>query len=522
MKKTLLSIMLKRKNSNLFLVLIILHSFFFETIFWPLANYFNLTLKNSDLSVWKWSLIDNLTYLERKIDSNFLSNDFITNTLNESFSLRNIFNDFILFFSTKLNVDYYVILYFFDKIILLILPLTIFLFIKESSKALFNKTNNLIPFIFIILFSNPITYRLFEIAGHEPFATNILPYTLSLFISSVSFLLIKRNFLLSVLLNAMGILFHLQIGVFFSFITPFIYFNYFKKNIKYLIIWISAFTLVILFIKFGLIQSNISTFDANSFILRHQHHYDINYIIYNKNNVVKFLIFIFLSILFVFFQKKRIQSYTLIISSIACIILQYLVINVVNINVLKIFSPIRFVMFSPIFLAIFITPYFKDFKCLPKISNWVILSIFFCFLSVLMYHIDDPKIDQITNNKEFYDAIQKTDINSTFFVDYNNEFFKVDENLRYLNQNIRVISKRNIMISREWPFNFSNIEEYAERSNLMKINFPQKSYVISCEDLKRAKDDFGLTHLVTFESKYCYELNEIYSNSGVYIYSLLK
>ena len=109
---------MKKNETNLFLILIILHSFLFEYLFWPIAYFLNLTEKKSDLSVWEWSLIDNLPYLERKTDPSFLLNDFITNSMNKTFSLRNFFNDFILFFSDILDFDYYSVLYFFDKVII--------------------------------------------------------------------------------------------------------------------------------------------------------------------------------------------------------------------------------------------------------------------------------------------------------------------------------------------------------------------------------------------------------------------
>jgi hypothetical protein len=450
-------------------------------------------------TAYTWGEQDMMPFFERVFDPNFLTNDFFTNTT-EAKNPRWVYGYFIVALSWITTLPWYKILYIFKLLLLTLMPVLYFkvlvLLLRRfvSEKAL----SRLAPFVLICLVLMVFLkeYRLyFSVASWLGYYPGLSAHNVSIAICFAGILLkeAKRSkighlpfFFLSALVHpAMGLF-----GVLFYalFLVP-----EFKKEVKAFLPILVSTLLAVVLVK--LVFASEQTLPASEFIdmyvkERHPWHYSVPDFKNLKGDWVIF--FVLMNLLFIIpflyglWHKRRavwLLSLCTWVSYSGAIAVQYFFIDVMPVKLIAYLGVSRFTTFGywmlVIIWAILLADRLKKEQALvfPSLSvkNFAILIINLIFVGIVF--IDNPREVHYNNRKAYYDFVQSTP-KDAIFTTYS----------RTLNTDMRIIGRRGVFISDEFPFTEEFIVEYTERRKSMYGSLQKDSNGIDFYRELRPKD----------------------------------
>lgn len=485
--------------------------------------------------------LDIYPFFERELDPNYLINDFYTNSISNEFNPKIIWGKFITIPAKLLSVNWYNILFFYKTFFIILFPVLIFKTFLKLGDLINFKINKYILFFLVILLISPIS-KIYSIAWWPPYDTSLIPDILSLFCVLLSFILFFKKKFFAALALILACFIHpvsFVYSIIFLVSILILNFNTNKKTIVHFLISL----IVILFLYYVIIPSETSLSDKEFIELytlqNHSSHYRIeyfgSYLSKYLNWKICYATIVLSFILITLIDKRKKVIYACILSIVLfnmSIIAQYVFVNVLELRIGAILSPIRFsrfIFWYFIFLVSGISlwerfPIFNHSNFKLKVKNMYFITP--VLIVILFVFKDNPKQELFLKNKEFYDFVNNTDSDSVYAI-YPSE----------LNFNFPFISNRAVFHGIGFPFNESYIKEYTKRKNLIYGSFEElKKYKghwigekqlkfynnLSLDDIIKIKKDRKLDYII-FQNNTSNNFNalkEVFKNENFIIYSL--
>jgi len=419
--------------------------------------------------------VDTYPFIERSIDSGYLTNDFFTNAISNEFNSKQFLGIFISQLSIILNVDWYYILYGLKVFFVLFAPIVFFRIFNFLAERLNFSISLEILFLGTIFGISPFS-KLFSIAWWPPYDDSLIPASISVIFVFSSFLFRNKSLLIFLIFQLAGIFLHPAMYYFATLFVFSILVIKFNENRKYILI--NGFISVnLMFLHLFLIKIP-SFIDSNLFIniytlQNHSSHYRVAYFgTYLPNYLDWKYLFGLMNILLLMGQLvknnliKKGSLIGLILLNIS-VAMQWIVTDVYPNKIGAILGPVRYTQFiywHIVFLgAIIFKDYFKinfiknnTLRRIPKV-NYVIIST----LLLLLIRIDNPKEDFLNNYSGIEKFIESTNSNSVFIV-YPSSSFKFY---------FQYALNRSVFNGIGFPFNEKYFEEFQDRKNLTYGSF---------------------------------------------------
>lgn len=428
-------------------------------------------------TAYTWGEQDMMPFFERIFAPNYLTNDFFTNTTMTK-NPRWVYGYFIIALSWVTTLPWYKTLYVLKLLLLTLAPVLYFkVLVVILRKYVNQKTMSWAsPFVLICLvlmvFLKEFRYY-FSVASWQGYYPGISAHYISIVLCFAGILLKERGrnwmlyspfFFLSCLVHpAMGLF---TIGFYIIFLLP-----AFKKELKNLFpVLVGAFTAVLL-VKLVLAPTTaLSTPEFIEIYVKERHpwHYSVPDYINRKGDWGIFFagmnLLFMLPLLYGLLNRNLVLwqlSLFALISYSGAIALQYIFIDVIPIKLIAYLGVSRFTTFGYWMLVILWTIVLSDFIkknkafVFPSLSlkNFAIIIINLIFVGILF--IDDPKEINYNNRKGYYDFVSSTPIDA-IFITYSPP----------LNTDMRIIGRRGVLVSDEFPFAEQHVAEYGKRRKL--------------------------------------------------------
>ena len=428
--------------------------------------------------------IDIAHYLERYFDFNFAPNDFLINSY-EEFNPRHIFIFIFIFISKIFSVHWYEIFFLFKILIVIFLPLTHYLLIYTFlKKKIFTKIQFFVISTSLCLF---ICYLIkhpsfMSIAWWDSMQLKVIPQSLSFILCSGSIIILNSNnrifILTSYILFIIGCTIHPAIGLFFSVIYLFfnVYrFQYFWKQITNYFLISICLSLLINSLITNDYELSAEEFTYHYAFIGHSSHYIIKY--FENFSEPWFINYIYIMLIYLIALvygkirnfKMMVYSIFLILGHFGALFLQYFTTEIYPVKLITALGPVRFLMFSSIFipfsiawLLIDISKGVKinlDLKALMDIrfvrvtKKSLKIKTLVIFYLILILFIHQKFLDSPFETKEnsMLDWIKNETENNSVFISFSKT---VDINLK---------ARRSLFITQEFPFNQNKFREFSKR-----------------------------------------------------------
>ena len=443
-----------------------------------IAGFFGFLSFMAQPTAYTWGEQDMMPFFERIFNPNYLSNDFFTNsTVIEN--PRWVYGYFIVALSSIANIPWYKVLYILKLILLTFTPmlyyqvLVVVLGRYVPEKAL----SWLSPFVLICLvlmvFLNEYRYY-FSVASWLSYTPALHAYNISIVLGFIGILLKEggRHFFWYLPFFFFSCLVHPAMGLFSIGFYAILLVPEFKKEIKGFLLILASGIIAVLLVKVLLATQQVlptSEFIEVYVKERHPWHYSVPDFTNRKGDWVIF--FAGMNVLFILpmvygLLKKDRQLW--LISLFACISyagvigLQYVFIEIVPLKIIAYLGVSRFTTFGywmlVIIWALALSNLIKKEKMLifPSLSSKYFAVIIINLIFVGILFLDNPKETNYNNRKEYYDFVSSTP-EDAIFITY----------LPALNTDMRIIGRRAVFISDEFPFAEQFIAEYGERRKMI-------------------------------------------------------
>ncbi|WP_281541804.1 hypothetical protein [Maribacter aestuarii] len=440
-------------------------------------------------TAYTWAEQDMMPFFERIFDAKYLSNDFFTNTTMTK-NPRWVYGYLVVAISWVTTLPWYKVLYILKLLLLICTPVLYFKILLAllrryiSEKAL----NRAAPFVLLCLVLMVILkeYRYyFSVASWLSYTPALHAYNISIFFGFLGILLKEGGrkmswylafFFVSCLVHpAMGLF---TIGFYLVLLMP-----DFKKELREILFILASGIIAVLAIK--IIFAAQQTLPVQEFVdiyvkERHSWHYSVPDFGNLKGDWQIFFVgmCVFFLIPFLYgIQKKNKALWKLslfaLISYSGAIAFQYFFIEVLPLKVIAYMGISRFTTFGYWMLVVVWAIPLSDFMKSEKtvyfpslgMKNFVVIIISLIFVGILF--IDNPKETFYNNRKGYYDFIQNTS-EDAIFVTYS----------RPMNTDMRLIGRRGVFVSDEFPFAEQYIAEYGERWKMIFGSRYQESHGI--------------------------------------------
>tara|TARA_R110000868_G_scaffold125290_1_gene331137 strand:- start:8640 stop:10214 length:1575 start_codon:yes stop_codon:yes gene_type:complete len=425
-------------------------------------------------TAYTWGEQDMIPFFERIFDSNYLTNDFFTNTTMTK-NPRWVYGYFIVVLSWISTLPWYNVLYILKLLLLTFSPILYYKVLLTllrryvTEKALSQiATFVLICLVLMVFLKEYRNY--FSVASWLSYSPALHAYNLSIIISFLGILLKERGrqiiwylpcFFLSCLVHpAMGLF---SIGFYAVLLIP----ELKKEGKRFLPVLVTGIIAVLLVKLVFASQQTLSTAEFIDVYVKNRHpwHYSVPDFINKKGDWEIF--FVGMNVLFMLpfvyglLKKNRnlwLLSLSACIAYSSAVVFQYVFIELFPIKAIAYLGISRFTTFGYWMLVIIwsigLSDLVKSDKALffPSISfkNFAVVIINLIFVGIL--YIDNPKETNYNNRKEYYDFIRSTPKDAVF-ITYS----------RVLNTDMRIIGERGVFISDEFPFAEQHIAEYGKR-----------------------------------------------------------
>ncbi|MEW9501053.1 DUF6798 domain-containing protein [Jeotgalibacillus marinus] len=531
---------------NLTLILIGLFSVFFYQI------------------AWGWPIVDSYPQVERLLDSDYLKNDFYTNTF-EEFSPRLYIAYFYIYGSYLFNIDYTNFIGYLNLLRIFLLTISVFVFLRALSG---NKYIALIGCFIgsVSFYSIPKTVAWF-------FSTPVFTaaeFSLIFIIFGLT-LIYKSKIPLGLLLFSIAMFFHPVITAHGIALAGILYISkYGFKHLKNLVNISSVLSLIVLISVFllsylpyksslkGLELLSSEEFTQINATIRHPHHY-----IPSAFGLETWFIFILYIVTFFYMiymlrdqmaqHIYRFLKYYLFFLGLA-MVAGYLFVEVYPVKLIVTLTPYRFmVFFSLIYLLVYSSYMHYKFKNKDYVSFLLLHIPFIPFITEnvkvstlaiviafsyailndillknnirLKIYVDEYIFEKI-NLKYFYLILITVAIAASYlFLDKNLRFntpnIDEKENEIYLwlneetpkdatilseinvddlvNQKIRLLAKRAIPSSKDFPFNEQYYKEWSERYlEVYDGVYENKGYIdnLTVDELNRISEKYNINYIL--------------------------
>lgn len=388
-----------------------------------------------------------------------------------------------------------------------------------------NKMIRIMPFIALIVAIFVLSKDLnqfFAIGSWRPFNASLYPANLSMFFCFTG--IIIKEFRISgqwafLGLFIIGALIHPVMALFVAgFYLPFLLPGW-KKELKTIFKIIAAILIPGLLIS--LFLKDASNMDTSQFIQyyifeRHPWHYHVPD--YKQYNPMWLWTFTGISVMYlipIFYGIKKRSKYlvistaTAMIFFITAVTLQFIFIDIIPLKFIAYLGPSRYTTFGLwsvlvcwiLMLGLLIKE--KPVSPLPVMPYKALLLLIFSLIISGASLMDDPWQPPSLTKRNLFSFVHNTPRESVFLT-YS----------QALNTDMRIIGKRNVLISKEFPFAESRIKEHAERytavygSRLNRISEIQYFRSLKPEDWKNIAEQYGLDFLL-IEKDYSDSFNSL-------------
>jgi len=449
-------------------------------------------------SAYEWPAIDMVPYIERHLDSNFLLNDYFTNTSSLP-GPREIFGNLIILMIKCLHSSWYDI-YFILRIVLTItIPSLFFTLIcgyaKEYEKPIcFHKTFIIFLLCSLVLIHKTQTF--FSIAWWQPIFMLVHPQSVSLLLGliGINIFLFTNGKKWSYFFLFLASLIHPTIGLSLIILHLIYLFTQRQKQIsKFNVIgYIGSFVIAAIILL--ILYPSAHPLGAQEFVdIYVKNHHSSHYLPSEFGTLTKYpwwihftLINLLLGInIIISLLKKNIQALHFSMVGFTCyftfVAVQYLFVEVIPVKVIAVIGLSRLTYLGYWFWAISLAMLFgsyqfekhRTFFKLPLKQGITITIIISLLLMIYGVQFKDNPHERIVkqNNKIFYSWIinntNKDDVFAVFFGD-----LRVD---------LPLIYRRAVFCGNGFPFNEDSIIEYNKRASLLNGTF---------EDIKKIKGNW--------------------------------
>jgi hypothetical protein len=502
-------------------------------------------IKNGTHTAFEWTTTQDIPFILRLIDSDFITNDFYTNSVIGS--PRFLFSYFIYGF-TLIGIDWYFALYFLKFIGVVIIPPLLFftaykIFVRWNPN-LPSKIYEIVKFLLLLGFIGKMSLVNGHSFSQAPFGWTAIqtyhfvsPMTVSFIIGLIYNLVSfddKKLNKLSFLLLLLSTLMHPVIGIchFIISVLFLLPISFCKKTISKFILdfIIGIFTpiLILTFYFSGISIVNASIFIDYYIILRHPHHYLMSGVI-NKHTV-KWVILFLIPVYYSIKTKDKnctILSFLIFSSFIAAPIFQFLGTEIFNIKGIAKLGPSRFTAYASILwllnslivgtvvykekkfsrsinkLAFYIQTSLSLFQRFLK-KPLIIMFIPFLIISFLKTYQHPLDYYNKQSAKALIEWVSKnTSEDSVFFVRELDSFL------------IRVYGQRAIFADDAFPFNENYITEFAERFIIHKNSSTFQPHEYAC-----LKHHYTVDYLIVPSKEQFKDQSHIFSSPHWVIYDI--
>lgn len=517
----------------------------------------NLTSKNEDLTkvglllfcgflsfminptAYTWGEQDMMPFFERFQDPDFIPGDFFTNSTMIS-NPRWVYGYFIAGISSITGISWYNTLYAGKLLLLLVMPVLHYkVMIALLARYLpADKLANvswfiLLATIFTVLFKE---YRqVFSIALWEHYKPVLNSANISMALCFVAILIkeARNSSIFYLPLFALGTFFHPAMGIFcILFYLGFLLPQLRKEWVPVLKI-LACGLLTAVFVKLFFsttVQLSTAEFIEFYVVERHPWHYQVSKFDHWLGNWHYFFllmnILLWGSIIFGLVKKdKNLVQLGLISAAgyLGSVLFQYLFVEIYPLKLMAYLGVTRYSIFgywSMLVLWAYALSYLnKNRKIikLPVLSYGAVILLLINFLILGILYRDNPTKVKSRNWRDFYSFVHSTSSGSTFLT-----FSK------RLNTDLRIIGKRPVFISREFPFVESEIYEHTMRqrlafgskfSGLEDIAFYRTR---TPRDFKEMADYYPLDYIVV-EAEHSASFDQyepVWSNSNIKAFAL--
>lgn len=490
-------------------------------------------------SAYTWGEQDMMPFFERVFDANFLSSDFFTNTTVIK-NPRWIFGYFVIGLSYISSLPWYKVLYILKLLLLTTAPIVYFkvLIVLIGKYCNEKALRKVAPFVLVTLIAMVFLkeYRYyFSVASWQNYTPAFHAYNMSMYLSFIGILIKERgrSFWLYVPVFFISCFIHPAIGLFGIAFYALCLFPYFKTEVKkFLPVLFSGLVAVVLVKLLFASSATLSTEEFISIYVKERHPWHYSFTDFRNIKGDWEIFFIGMNVLFsiplLYGVAKKMKhlwilSLCMLLAYDAAIVLQFVFIDVIPVKLIAYLGVSRFTTFGYWMLiiswAIFIAHLKKnqDAMEIPSLSfkNFAIIILNLIFVGILF--IDHPFKTYYNNRKAYYDFIQSTDENAVFQV-YSAP----------LNTDMRMIGRRSVFISDEFPFTEDYIKEYGERFKLMfgsrqEELFGRSFYrTLQPEDFNKISKKYQLDYIVVEQqfSKAFEAYKPVWKNHRHRIYSI--
>lgn len=489
-------------------------------------------------TAYTWGEQDMMPFFERAFDPDFLTNDFFTNTTVTK-NPRWVYGYFIVAVSWITGLPWYSVLYVLKLILLIFSPVVYFSVIMVLLRRYVSESalSRLSPFVLICLVLMVFLdeYRdYFSVASWWSYSPALHAYNLSIVLGFIAILLKERSkpmlgylscFFLSCFIHpAMGLF---TIGFYGIILAP-----AFRKELKnFLPILASGIIAVVLVRLTFAAQQALPTSEFIDIYVKERHpwHYSVPDFTNRKGDWGIFfaLMNLLFMIPFVYGLIQRRKTLWLLalctwVSYSGAIAAQYFFIEEMPLKLIAYLGISRYTTFGYWMLLVLWTIFLSDFVknsgvVFPSLGakNFAILIINLIFVGIVF--IDNPKELIYNNRKAYYDFVRSTP-KDAIFITYT----------RPINTDMRIIGRRGVLVSDEFPFAEQFIEEYGDRWKLIygsrqKGNDPRAFYRgLGPKDFKEIAKKYRLDYILV-ENGYDAQFREekpVWQNSRHSIYSI--
>lgn len=464
-------------------------------------------------SAYTWGEQDMMPFFERVFDANFLSADFFTNTTVVK-NPRWIFGYFVIGLSYISTLPWYKVLYILKLLLLTTAPIVYFKVLVVLIGKYCDETavRKVAPFVLVALIAMVFLkeYRYyFSVASWQGYTPAFHAYNVAIYLGFIGIILRERgrSMLLYLPFFVISCFMHPAVGLFVIAFYALCLLPYFKKEVKAFFPVLLSGLLAVVLVKLLFASSTaLSTEEFISIYVKERHSWHYSFADFKNIKGDWEIFFIGMNVLFsiplIYSVTKKntrllILSLAMLLAYDGAIVLQYVFIDVIPVKLIAYLGVSRFTTFGYwmliIIWAVFISQLLRNQDAIEITSisfkNFAIIILNLIFVGILF--IDHPFKTYYNNRKAYYNFVQSTDKNAIF------QAYSAP-----LNTDMRMIGRRGVFISDEFPFTEDYIAEYGERFNLMfgsrqEERFGRSFYrSLLPEDFKKISKKYQLDYIV--------------------------
>lgn len=446
--------------------------------YWSIVAFFGFLGFMVQPTAYTWGEQDMMPFFERIFNSNYLTNDFFTNTTMTK-NPRWVYGYFVVALTWLTTLPWYKLLYLLKLLFLTLTPVLYFevllvLLRKYIGK---NKLTRVLPFVLVSLvamvFLKEFRYY-FSVASWLPYTPALHAYNISIALGFIGILLREHGhhrgfylplFFLSCLAHpAMGLF---TLAFYIVFLVP-----RFKKEWRGNLMVLASGIIAVLLVKFVFAaQQTLPTAEFIDIYVRERHPWHYSVVDYSNRKGDWGIFFAGMNLLFLLpivygLMRRQRALWQIALAGLLAysgsIVLQHVFIDIIPSKLIAYMGVSRFTTFGYWMLIVIWGLVLADFikkgknDAFPDMGRRYFIFIVVNLIFVGIVFLDNPRETRYKNSKAYYDFIQSTP-KDVIFATYSQP----------LNTDMRLVGQRGVFVSDEFPFAEQNIREYGHRRRLM-------------------------------------------------------